>query len=267
MGYVRTAEEIAEIQNLVTRAHFTLEGVSIEFETTPEFARSVLPPCLEPDGARGIVTVSRWQAGVCGEFESTAVMLNAKWGEYVGTYFLTLIVSGDMPVTIGRELWGEPKKLGTSQFYRDGNDVYAYGERNGTRLAQIDATFTEDLGPQEIASYALEVNGYLGHDASLAADPFVAAFLNTRRFGSVREGTGELTLTGTVFDPVDQIPVLATGRALHYTGESIYEEAARETLPDRESYLPYILGRSYDDLTKFRQPKRHRSELVTGVVQ
>lgn len=264
MGYVRTAEEIDRIQAMTRRALFTLEGVSIEFETTPEFARSVLPPCLEPDGARGVATVSRWQAGVCGEFESTAVMLNARWGQYVGTYFLTLIVSGDMPVTIGRELWGEPKKLGNTHLYRDGNDVYGYAERNGTRIVQIDASFTEDLGPQQVEGYALEVNGYLGHDASLVADPFVAAFLNTRKFDAVRQGTAELTFTGTEFDPVDEIPVLSTGRALHYTGESVYEESARETIADRDTYLPYILGRSYDDLTKFRVPRRHKGELLTG---
>lgn len=260
MAYVRTAEEIDRIQALVRTARFALEGVSIEFETTKEFARSVLPPCLEPVEARGVITVSRWQAGVCGEFESTAVMLNAKWREYVGTYFLTLIVSGDMPVTIGRELWGEPKKLGDSHLYRDGDDVYAYGERHGVRVVEIDASFDQDLGEQVIDSYALEVNGYLGHDASLAADPFVAAFLNARRFDSVRQGTGELTLTGTPFDPVDEIPIVATGRALHYTGESVYTEAARETLPDRETYLPYILGRSYDDLTQHRVPRRHRDQ-------
>lgn len=266
MGYVRTAGEIAGIQQLVRRAFFTLEGVSVEFETTPEFARSVLPPCLEPDGSRGLATVSRWQSGVCGEFESTAVMLNARWGEFVGTYFLTLVVSGDMPVTIGRELWGEPKKLGSSHLFRDGDDVYAFGERNGTRLVQIDATFSEDLGPQELRSYALEVNGYLGHDATLAADPFVAAFLNTRRFDAVRQGSGRLTLTGTEFDPVDSIPIVSTGRAMHYTGESIYEEVARESLSDRDMYLPYILGRSFDDLGKFRVPMRHR-ESLTGVVR
>lgn len=267
MGYVKTPDEIAAMQSLTRRAYFTLEGVSIEFETTAEFARSVLPPCFEPDGARGIATVSRWQAGVCGEFESAAVMLNAKWGDYVGTYFLTLVVSGDMPVTIGRELWGEPKKLGTTQFYRDGNDVYGYAERNGARIVQIDASFSKDLGSQELRSYALEVNGYLGHDASLAADPFAAAFLNTRRFDAVREGEGDLTLTGTAFDPVDEIPILSTGRALHYTGESVYEEAAREQLPDRETYLPYILGRSFDDLTKFRVPKRHRASLMEGAAR
>lgn len=265
MGYVRTAEEIARIQSMTRRALFTIEGVSVEFQTTAEFARAVLPPCLEPDGARGIATVSRWQAGVCGEFESTAVMLNAKWGEYVGTYFLTLIVSGDMPVTIGRELWGEPKKLGTTQFYRDGSDVYGYAERNGTRIVQIDASFTEDLGPQQVSGYALEVNGYLGHDASLVSDPFVAAFLNTRKFDAVRRGTAELTLTGTEFDPVDEIPILSTGQALHYTGESVYEEAERQTLTGgADTYLPYILGRSFDDLSKFRVPQRHRGLLLAG---
>lgn len=260
MGYVRTAEEIRRIQDLVRRAVFTLEGVSVEFETTAEFARSVLPPCLDFDAPRGVVTVSRWQAGVCGEFESTAVMLNARWGEYTGTYFLTLLVSGDMPVTIGRELWGEPKKLGASHFYRDGNDVYAFGERNGTRIVEIDATFTKSLGPQISTSHALEVSGWLGHDGGLIADPYVAAFRNTKNFDQVREGTAKLTLTGTEFDPVNEIPILSVGRALHYTGESTYEQAARQPLPDRETYLPYIWGRSFDDLARFRVPLRHRTQ-------
>lgn len=258
MGYVRTAEEIHRIQSLVKPAVFTLEGVSVEFETTTEFARSVLPPCLELDEPLGLVTVSRWQAGVCGEFESSAVMLNARWGKYVGTYFLTLIVSGDMPVTIGREFWGEPKKTGQAELYRDGNDVYAYGERNGQRLIEIDATFTKDLGPQSSSSHALEVNGPLGHDANLAGDPFVAAFKVDRSFDSVREGSATLTLTGSPFDPVDEIPIVSVGIARHYTGAAAYEEAARATLADRATYLPYILGRSFDDLSKFRKPLRHR---------
>lgn len=258
MGYVRTREEIKRIQDLARRAIFTIEGVSVEFETTAEFARSVLPPCLDFDEPGGIVTVSRWQSAVCGEFGSTAVMLKARWKEFVGTYFLTLLVSGDMPVAIGREFWGEPKKRGESHFFRDAENIYAFGERNGVRLVQIDATFTKDLGHQTVKSHALEVSGPLAHDASLAGDPFVAAFL-TSKSGHFREGTAELLLTGSPFDPVDDIPVLSTGRALHYTGESSYEEIAREYMPDRDTYLPYILGRSFDDLSQFRVPLRHRA--------
>ncbi|HET6509118.1 MAG TPA: acetoacetate decarboxylase family protein [Baekduia sp.] len=258
MGYVRTPEEIERMRALLSPALFTLEGVSVEFETTEAFARQVLPPCFEPDGARGLATVSRWQAGVCGEFDSAAVMLFARYGEVVGTYFLTLVVSGDMPVTIGREFWGEPKKLGAAHFYRDGDDVYAFGERNGTRIIEIEATFGPDLGPQEGRSHTLEVTAPLSHDASLAGDPVALVFDVRRSFTSTREGTGLLRLNGTPFDPVDEIPIVSVGAANHYTGESSYDEIARDALPDRERYLPYILGRSFDDLARFPRPRRHQ---------
>ena len=88
-----------------------------------------------------------WQSRVCGEFESAALMVYARYGDVVGTYFLTLVVSGDMPVTFGRELWGEPKKLGSSRLYRDGDTMYGYGERNGTRLIAIELDLRPRPGP------------------------------------------------------------------------------------------------------------------------
>jgi acetoacetate decarboxylase len=259
MPYVRSAEEISKIRALLSPALFTLEGVSIEFRTSEDFAREVLPPCLEPDEGRGLATVSRWQAGVCGEFESAAVMLWARYGELTGTYFLTLIVSGDMPVTIGRELWGEPKKLGAAHFYRDGDDIYAFGERNGTRVVEIEAAFGPDLGPSEADSKAFELTAPLTHDGGLAGDPALAVFDIRRSLVSSRVGEGELRLNGTPFDPVDEIPILSTGPTAHYTGEASYEEISRDPLTtDPDIYLPYILGRSFDDLALFPRPRRHR---------
>lgn len=263
MPYVRSAEEIERIRALLSPALFTLEGVSIEFRTTEAFARAVLPPCLESDEGRGLATVSRWQAGVCGEFESAAVMLWARYGELTGTYFLTLIVSGDMPVTIGRELWGEPKKLGSAHFYRDGDDVYAFGERGSTRVVEIEASLGPDLGPSETESNAFELTAQLTHDGGLAEDPALVVCEVGRSMASTRVGEGELRLNGTPFDPVDEIPILSTGPTAHYTGEASYEEIARDRLTESpESYLPYILGRSFDDLALFPQPRRHRVAAV-----
>ena len=46
MGFVKTPEEVKEIQALLSKGRFTVESVSIEFETTFEFLRKVLPPCF-----------------------------------------------------------------------------------------------------------------------------------------------------------------------------------------------------------------------------
>ncbi|GEE00538.1 hypothetical protein nbrc107696_09840 [Gordonia spumicola] len=265
MGYVMSEASIAQFQETFRKAHFTLEGISIEFETTTEFARSVLPPDLEPLGATGIASVGQWQCGISGEFESAAVALNVTWGEYTGTYYLTLFLSGDMPVTIGRELWGEPKKTGECRLYRDGDDMYGFGSRNGVRGIQIEAAFGPDLGPLELQSNSIEVGGTMTHDAHFASDPWISVDRIERRFDGYREGTGTLTLTGTAWDPLDEIPIVSTGTARHFTGASTLETIVRQSVPGgRDAYLPYVLGRAYDDVFLARSPRRHRSLQTAG---
>ncbi len=256
MGYVRTPEEVARIQHLLSPSRYTLEGVSIEFETTVEFINEVLPPCFEPTEPRGLATTTVWQSAVCGEFESAALMVYARYGDIVGTYFLTLVVSGDMPVVLGRELWGEPKKRGTAQLFRDGDTLYGYGERNGTRLIEIDATFDTDLGPQQSTSHALELTAALTHRGELAASPLAKVFTVDRDMQTVRAGSGTLRLTSGPLDPVGDVPIVSCGAARHYTGTARYDQIAQATLTDGEQYLPYILGRSFDDLTQLRRPRR-----------
>lgn len=262
MGYVRTREEIEAIKALLQPSYFTLEGMGVEFTTTRDFVASVLPPCFDvPDQPRGVARVARWQSAVCGEFESCAVMIDARYGDLVGSYYLTLFVSGDMPVTIGREMWGEPKKLGHSAFYRDGDDIYAYGERNGVRAVEISGSFGPDLGPRSVSGHALELKAEVAPDGELLGDPSVLVFDVDLSWTSFREGHGTLTFNGTPWDPVDQIPVESTGPATHYTGEMRNRCADRTVLPDRAAYVPYVLGRHFDDLRLFPVPRRHAAVL------
>ncbi|RMR46714.1 hypothetical protein ALP86_04285 [Pseudomonas amygdali pv. mori] len=46
---------------------------------------------------------------MCGEFDCVIVFLKCRYKEHEATTMLWIIVSGDIPVTIGREMWGEPK--------------------------------------------------------------------------------------------------------------------------------------------------------------
>lgn len=95
------------------RPGFSQEVVSVDFVTTAEFVKSVLPPPgLEPPSKpTGPVSISTWGEQTL-EFECTLVSLQAVHDGVKGKYCLTLIVSGDTPVTWGREIWGEVKKTG-----------------------------------------------------------------------------------------------------------------------------------------------------------
>ena len=66
MSFVKTAEQVREIEDLMARGQFTTESVTVEFTTTKEFVRSVLAPCFEPaDEPIAYANVSRWQSALC----------------------------------------------------------------------------------------------------------------------------------------------------------------------------------------------------------
>jgi acetoacetate decarboxylase len=258
MGFVKTPEEVKEIQQLLAEGRFTTEGVTVEFETTREFVRSVLAPCFEPtDKPIAYANVSRWQSNVCGEFDCAIVFLQCRYKDYQGTTMLSIIISGDMPVSIGREMWGEPKKTGTAQLFVDGHEVYGYAERNGARLIEIDAQFGPDLGPVSMNSLDFELKA-TPHvtGIGLQEDVILTCMNNHEDYRVRREGSATLKFNGTPMDPLDTIPIVSVGKAYYSQGESSWTVPWFDTLPDREAYLPYIYGQKYDDFRLFRSARR-----------
>lgn len=253
---------MARIQELLSTGRFQIDGLSIQFETTREFVCEVLPPCFEPvETPRGLARVSRWQSHVCGEFDTAIVGLMARYDNIEGFYTLLMVVSGDMPVTIGRELWGEVKKTGSARLHSNGSSMYGYAERNGSRIVEIEAELGQDLGPQSTDDLALEVKAFPSADGiGLQYDPVAVALCAHGSYASVREGAGTLTLTGTPWDPLDTIPVVSVGMARHVIGTSIYSCVRQDSLPNREAYLPYVYGRHYDDFTLFHTAGCFRNE-------
>lgn len=260
MGFVKTPQELEEIQGILSRGQCTIEGISIEFETTFEFLRSVLPPCFDlPEKPIAIASVSRWQSELCGEFDCGIISLKCRYKELEGTTMLLLIVSGDMPVTIGREMWGEAKKTGTALVYMDGHEGYAYSERNGVRLIEIEAEFDEDTGPSSGSSWDFEIKA-MPHSTGwgLQHDVILNCMQNKEENRVTREGKGTLKLNGGKFDPLDTIPIVSVGKAYYTEGESTWTVPRLDNLGDGEPYLPFIYGQKYDDFRLFRKPARFK---------
>jgi hypothetical protein len=262
MGYVKTPDELAQMQGVYKIARFQIDGLSIEFETTPEFVREVLPPCFGPlETPKALARVSRWQSALCGEFDTAIVGLMARYGDIEGFYTLLMVVTGDMPVTLGREMWGEVKKTGSAFLYTYRGSMYGYCERNGTRLVEIEAEVGPDLGPTMSEDFALEIKAFPAADGvGLQYDPVALVLKASSSYASVQEGSGSLTLTGTPWDPVDTIPIVSVGTARHVTGISLYSCVRQNALSDRDAYLPYVYGRHYDDFTLFRTAQCFREE-------
>ncbi len=253
MPFVASKEQVSAFQEFSHRPGFSQEFISVDFVTTVEFVRSVLPPGLEPASEpKGTVCISTWESRLCGEFDCTMVSLQATHNGVEGKYILLLTVSGDMPVTWGREVWGEVKKTGVSQLYRSGNRRFGYGSRNGVRLVEMSAEFGDDLPPNVEECLGYEIKAYPSSDGlGLHDDPRLVTLKirdhNTRR----AKGKGTLKMRGTTSDPLHEIPLLSIGEFSYVSGVTEYTVIDEKPLGIGNAYLPYLIGRHYDDLRVF----------------
>lgn len=261
MSYVKSRREVDEIEALFMAPRFLYEGLRVVFRSTADFVREVLPPGLEPaDEPLGYVSIGRWQSAVCGEFDTGSVFLKARHEGLDGWYNLTMIVSGEMPVVWGREVWGEVKKHGRAAVHKDGDRYYAYAERNGVRLMEIDATLADRRTGVVDTSVALEIKAYpAASGAGLEYDPLLVKLECTASFNEVVGGKGTLTLRSSETDPVGTIPVAGIESVSFAEGETAYRLLGVQKLCGKEEYTPYFYGRHYDDFMKFPIAARYRA--------
>lgn len=80
-GFRKTPEEVGRIEKFLRPARFKEDAAAIDFKTTWEFARWVLPPCFEPIGdkakntADGFVYIASCESAYGGEQEFGSISL------------------------------------------------------------------------------------------------------------------------------------------------------------------------------------------------
>jgi hypothetical protein len=162
-----------------------------------------------------------------------------------------VIVNGDMNVATGRESWGMPKKRGESNIFSDGEQLYAYSERRGTRLIEVAATLGADSTPFTEVGRLYELKGWIAPDGrGLHDDPYLVVFDTKTSYSEVRHAEASLEFTGTLEDPVGDIPVESVDGAALSAGIEKFTFREQVELEERELYKPFIYGRAYDNWTE-----------------
>lgn len=262
MGFVKSHNEMAEIQRLFKRTTFFAERLRIEFLTTDDFVRAVLPPCLAPAAEpRMVISLSRSQSDCCGMFNYAAVFVSAVYGTTNGLYGLWMVTDSDPSNQIGRDLYGEPKKFGFPQILNEPNGARAIVSRNGTVL--ID--FSTELGAYEEIEEVVDSVGFefkaqpAANGVGFEYDPRLVAMETHDIIKRRRTGTGTLKLRGTLHDPLDTIPVISIISATQTNARSSFAARVLERFSDHDAYLPYLYGRNFDDFTSLDRPIGLRS--------
>jgi hypothetical protein len=268
-GYVKTKEELDNIQKFMHKARFTGQEIGIFFQTTYEYARENLPPHFEPLGDKNANTceayacVANYQSAYCGAFDGAIVMLLCKYGDIEGYWMLTEIMSEGLATSTGREMLGEIKKEGTGRIWKHGDSYRGVGIRRGIDVFTIEAEITgEEQAPKTIKSHGFDIKMFPSTNGiGLQYPPLLNIWDITNEYSSYREGKGTLTWGHSKWDPVDTIPIVSVGKAavVEYTNYSpLYDQ---HPIEDPTDVLPQFLwGRAYDDPTWFPIAQKFRND-------
>jgi acetoacetate decarboxylase len=254
MSYVATPEEIAVFEEYSLKPNFSQEAIFLDFTTTEEFIKSILPPKFSPaEKPTGHIYVGTMESRLCGEFDCAIVSIDVVFNGKKGIYMIEMLISEDFPVTWGREVWGETKKTAQVKMYRAGDYRYAYVERNGVRLIDIEGKFGDDLPPVKREGKSFEIKAYPSSTGKgLQWDPIVNELAIYEDFPRRSTGVGRVTIRGNRNNPLHTIPILSITDFEYSSGLVAYEVLEEHALGVGNAYLPYLIGRHYDDIRTFK---------------
>ena len=111
------------------------EILTLYWRTDPEAIAFLLPPPLEPEGDIACVHIYKmndpeWIGPYC----EANVMVGARLGKQAGAYSPYLVLGSDIGVAHGREIHGQPKKLGRPALEFRGDLIVGSVERNGIEV-------------------------------------------------------------------------------------------------------------------------------------
>jgi len=265
MGYVKSQDEIARIQHALHAPRFVnAQMLSVDFLTEPATLDRILPPGFS-QGDEPLVTamIGRWQSNCVGDFYGGAIYIAARFGDLAGGYVLAMYMDNDTPTIYGRDLFGEPKKIAHSNVFRRGNMFNGVVRRDGVELIALTADCPTDLGPAEVQGGNFNIKARPAADGiGLEEDAIVtyATFDNVLRVHL--EGTGTVTLRGTVHDPLDELEVVSVVRGAYIEGDLIAANRKVGRIP-ADAFVPYFYARHGDDWSAL-DTERRAAAVVAG---
>ncbi|BDM68164.1 hypothetical protein HEK616_16510 [Streptomyces nigrescens] len=244
----RTEAEIAAARATGSRLpDIWSTGVVALWESDPDAVAAVLPPPLKPSG-RPLVRATVSTVSLPGyPLGAGSVAVAAEHDGVPGWYPLVMPMTHERALTGGREVFGEPKKLGEVTVERDGLTVRAVLARHGIAFVEVRGAVSGGLPVPEPAErtdfyfkFLPAVDG-----SGFDVDPVLVHCVRREKHRTLERVTGDVVLRESMYDPVADLPVRTlVGITL---GEKTSDQRGRVVARvDPEALLPYVHQR-YDD--------------------
>ncbi|HET6353309.1 acetoacetate decarboxylase family protein [Streptomyces sp.] len=244
----RTEAEIAAARASSSRfPDIWSTGVVAVWESDPDAVAAVLPPPLKPT-EQPLVRASISKVDLSGyPLGAGSVAVAALHDGREGWYPLVMPMTHERALVGGREVFGEPKKLGEVGVERDGLVVRAVLARHGIAFVEVRGAVD---GPLPLPEPAEKLDFYFKFlpavdGQGFDADPVLVHCTRNERFRKLEKLTGDVVLRESMYDPVADLPVrrvveLAIGEKTSDQKGRVAERVSAQAL------LPYIHQR-YDD--------------------
>ncbi|MEU6664164.1 acetoacetate decarboxylase family protein [Streptomyces sp. NPDC046821] len=222
-------------------------GVVAVWESDPDAVAAVLPPPLKPT-ARPLVRANISQVDLPGyPLGAGSVAVAAEHGGVEGWYPLVMPMTHERALIGGREVFGEPKKLGEVTVERNGLMVHAALARHGIAFVEVRGAVS---GPLPLPEPARKTDFYFKFlpavdGSGFDVEPVLVHCVRNEKVRKLEQLTGDVVLRESMYDPVADLPVrtlveLTIGeKTTDQTGKVVERVSA-------EALLPYIHQR-YDD--------------------
>lgn len=182
--------------------------VLVVYETDLDSVRAVLPEPMEPAGNKVIAWVSDTPLGTQGACGEACLYVQARFGDFVGTYEPFLYVTTEIPLAAGREIWGFAKKLANIEL-RAERDIYQ-GEvkRVGTTIMRVQTTVDSPASYDELpwgndGVFSLKVIPGASEDEPPLRQLVLTAGQVTAAEGHFFKGRGSVSFDHSDIDPLD----------------------------------------------------------------
>ena len=258
MGPVRYAKSMRDLERDAASSgdslRSTVRSIRCVYETDAEAAQAVVPKPLEAS-VRSEVCVSfaavamHVSPDVTTEIRSASFGVRVEYDDKPGNYLLTMPMSSEQAVVLGRERFGEPKKIANIEFDAVGPEMSASVERMGIRYLAVRGTRARELGRREVREYSYCFKAFPSATAGKGfdQDPQLVRLEWCHDFERVWRLEGELELLDSPFDPVADLPVRKMVE-FEYT-EGTTSSSGRVLRPIPGDWLLAFIHQRYDDPT------------------
>lgn len=259
MSFVKTPQELLQLSQMKAE-FYDAEMVFAFWLTRPEIVEHLLPPPLKPaqvpQVAAFIANYPRTSFGL--PYREAALFIATQYDEVLGNYCLSMPVTNDIAMALGREHFGFPKKIAQIQLDRVGNQVLGFVERNGVRFFELEFSFDDNFMAEVFKD--LIQQGFAFHHETGAGTYLFKSFRapdnqlfdypprlvrqNTVfRPKTIEWGRADIKLTHSDCDPWDEIEIVNPIGAVRIIGDNTMLSGQVLTEVDPLAFAPYAFSR------------------------